>query len=276
MSTCLSRVVSCALMASLAVACGQGDQEHSENKVYGGAKVTPGAWPSTIAISQYNSMFCSGTAISPTVIISAGHCAVNKNPSSVSVYVGDGVDGGYAKGQYAVSKIVASPKYGSGKGNDISYIILKTPLDLPASAYIPVLTDPEEIKELLAVGADAQIVGFGKRDGGKLGLKFEVTTKVVSKISADGHDPANEIAIGGGGKDSCNGDSGGPVYGQLKSGEWRVYGITSRGGACGTGGIYGLIHANLCWVQKDSGVNLNLPAGVCNDDVVNPGEPVRG
>ena len=84
------------------------------------------------------------------------------------------------------------------------------------------------------------------------------------------YDSANEIAVGGGGKDSCQGDSGGPVYGQLKSGEWRVYGVTSRGGSCGTGGIYGLMHANICWVQEGAGESLGLPAGSCGEEVPPP------
>ena len=67
-----------------------------------------------------------------------------------------------------------------------------------------------------------------------IGLKYEVDTTVVKNISTSiPYDALSEIAVGGGGKDSCNGDSGGPVYGQLKTGEWRVYGVTSRGGACG-------------------------------------------
>ncbi|RYZ58360.1 MAG: trypsin-like serine protease [Proteobacteria bacterium] len=266
-------LVSCALMASVSVACGQADQTNSESKVYGGSKVKAGEWGSTIALSQGGSMYCSGTAITPYVVISAAHCAEGMSASSVTVYVGDGKDGGSVKGQYAVSKIVGSPKYNGNKGNDISYVVLKTPLDLPESAYVPVLTDSAEIKELLAIGAKAHIVGFGLRNGNGFGLKYEVDTTVVKSISTSlSYDAANEIAIGGGGKDSCNGDSGGPVYGQLKSGEWRVYGITSRGGSCGTGGIYGLMHSNICWVQEDSGLDLGLPAGVCGD-VETPTQP---
>lgn len=264
-------LVSCALMAVISVACGEAGQQTSESKVYGGNAVAKGAWQSTVALSSGRSMYCSGTAISPYVVISAAHCAVGKKPSSVTVYTGDGKDGGYVKGQYQVAKIVASPDYNGNKGNDISYLVLKTPLDLPESAYIPVLTDAKEIKELLAVNAKAHIVGYGLRNGGDFGLKFEVDTTVVKNISTLlSYDADNEIAIGGGGKDSCNGDSGGPVYGQLKTGEWRVYGVTSRGGACGTGGIYGLMHANICWIQKDSGINLNLPAGVCGDAPSDP------
>lgn len=261
-------LATCAFLA-LSVACGQADEQTSESKVYGGAKVPAGGWPSTVGLVQGGSLYCTGTAISPTVVISAAHCAQGMSASSVSVYVGDGKDGGYVSGQYKVKKIKYSPKYNGNKGNDISYIVLSTPLNLPESAYVPVLTDADEIAELNALGAKAQIVGFGLRNGNGFGLKYEVTTSVVKSISSGlSYDAKTEIAIGGSGKDSCNGDSGGPVYGQLKSGEWRVYGVTSRGGSCGTGGIYGLMHANICWVQSDSGVNLGLPAGVCEDTPV--------
>jgi secreted trypsin-like serine protease len=257
-----------AFLASLSVGCGQADDSSSVQKVYGGTKVPTGKWQSTVGLSQGGSLYCTGTAISPTVVISAAHCAQGISASSVTVYAGEGKDGGYVKGQYKVKKIVKSPKYTGGRGNDISYLVLSTPLDWPASSYVPVLTDKKEISELNKVGAKAQIVGFGLRDGNAFGLKYEVTASVVKSISTSlSYDSATEIAIGGGGKDSCNGDSGGPVYGQLANGEWRVYGITSRGGSCGTGGIYGLMHANICWVQKDSGVDLGLPAGTCADTV---------
>ncbi|MES2745871.1 MAG: trypsin-like serine protease [Bdellovibrionota bacterium] len=257
-----------AILASLSVSCGQSGDQSSEQKVYGGTKVPAGNWLSTVGLSQGGSLYCTGTAISPTVVISAAHCAQGISASSVTVYTGEGKDGGYVKGQYKVKKIVKSPKYTGNKGNDISYLVLSTPLDLPASAYVPVLTDKDEIAELNKVGAKAQIVGYGLRNGNAFGVKYEVTASVVKSISTLlSYDSQNEIAIGGSGKDSCNGDSGGPVYGQLKSGDWRVYGVTSRGGSCGTGGIYGLMSSNICWVQKDSGVDLDLPAGTC-DDVV--------
>ncbi|MBC7660501.1 MAG: trypsin-like serine protease [Chitinophagaceae bacterium] len=258
-------LLSFAVIASVSMACGKTAQQNSESKIYGGTKVPVGGWQSTVGLSQSGSLYCSGTAITPTVIISAGHCAQGFTASTVTVYTGDGKDGGTVKGQYAVSKIVANPKYDGSDGNDISYVVLKTPLTLPKSAYIPVLTDPAEIKEILSVGNKAHLVGFGLRSASAYGVKFEVDAPIVKSLSSSmTYDAATEIAIGGNGKDSCNGDSGGPVYGQLKSGAWRVYGITSRGGSCGTGGIYGLMYANICWVQEDSGQDLGLPAGYCN------------
>lgn len=269
-------LLSYGILAVAAVGCGQADQQSSETKIFGGNKVAKGAWLSTVAITdKYSGMYCSGTAISPYVVVTAGHCAGGFSASSVSVYVGEGKEGGSVKGQYPAEKIIASPKYktSGGRGNDIAYIKLKTPIDLPEEAFVKVLTDKDEIKELLSVGSKAHLVGFGNRDGGGFGVKFEVDTQIVTRLSSLSHDSATEVAVGGNGKDSCQGDSGGPVFGQLKSGEWRVYGVTSRGGACGTGGIYGLIHANICWIQQDSGIDLKLPEGTCATTTPsNPGD----
>lgn len=262
----ISAVGACAFAAVLNWGCGPVDHQSSEAKIYGGTKVAEGGWPSTVALVESGSTYCSGTAVTPNIVITAAHCAEGMRPANVSVYLGDGQDGGRVKGQFAVSKIVPSPLYDAWGGqdiNDIAYLILKDPLDLPESAYIKVLVDPKEIKELLSKGHNAKLVGFGERNSGAYGSKWEVET-VINKITL------NEIWIGGAGKDTCYGDSGGPVYGQLENGEWRVYGVTSRGGACGTGGVYGLIHANICWVQKDSGVDLRLPRGIC-DVISNPG-----
>lgn len=248
-------LVPCSVVLSMAVGCGSAGQSTSEQKVYGGTRVPTGSWKNVVAITQKGGgMYCTGTAIAPTVVITAAHCAKGFKAANVAVYVGDGKEGGRVTGQYQAKTIKYSPKY--NMTNDIAYIVLTQELDLPEEAYVPVLTAEEEIDELLKVGGVGHIVGFGNRDDGGFGVKFEVDGKITKLTS-------NEISIGGSGKDSCQGDSGGPVFGQLANGEWRVYGVTSRGGACGTGGIYGLMHANICWVQEDSGVDLGLPEGTC-------------
>lgn len=247
--------------------CGTSEPSLSNEKIFGGSRVESGRWMSTVAvIDKYIGMKCTGTAVNPYLVITAAHCVVGFKATNTSIYVGDGREGGSVRGQYPAEAMLAHPRYSRyGSGNDIAFIKLKEPLPLPESAYVKILLESEEAKELLATGARARIVGFGGRNDGGSGVKFEVDTKVVPRISLT-HDPKTEVAIGGGGFDSCQGDSGGPVFGQLANGEWRVYGVTSRGGACGSGGIYGLIHANICWVQSNAGVDLDLPEGYCDGD----------
>lgn len=258
----VSGLISASFILSLS-ACGSGHvEELSEQKIYGGTKVPSGGWPSTVAITSFLGMHCSGTAITPKVVITAGHC-VGASFGSTYVYVGEGAFLGLVKGQFKAKRIKASPLYGNDNEgmNDIGYILLEKPLNLPASAYIPVLVDEDEIGELLQVGAATKLVGFGNREDGGTGRKYEANAP-ITKVGL------NEVSIGGDGIDSCQGDSGGPVYGRLKSGEWRVYGVTSRGGACGTGGIYGRMDANICWIQEDSGEDLGLPDGYCEKKAI--------
>ncbi|MDQ3233084.1 MAG: trypsin-like serine protease, partial [Pseudobdellovibrionaceae bacterium] len=169
---------------------------------------------------------------------------------------GSGVDGGRVSPQYKATKMNYSPKY-SGGPNDIAYIVVDKDLDLPESAYVPILVSETESAELVAPGKSARIVGFGYRNGGLFGVKYETNAQITQVY-------ANEVAIGGGGKDSCSGDSGGPAYGRLANGDWRVYGVVSRGGACGSGGIWGLMSSNVCWIERDSGIDLGLPSGTCD------------
>jgi MYXO-CTERM domain-containing protein len=59
------------------------------------------------------------------------------------------------------------------------------------------------------------------------------------------------------GLDSCSGDSGGPAFATLSSGETLLAGVTSRGFVqCGKGGFYGIPYAALCWLNTETGVDL--------------------
>ncbi|WP_141733498.1 S1 family peptidase [Oligoflexus tunisiensis] len=262
------------------LSCSASEPQDSESKIYGGVKTKAGEWLSTVALVSNGRMFCTGSAINPELVITAAHCIQgSSNPSRIGVYVGEGDEGGRVEAQYKVVKMAYSPKYSRNVDgwNDIAYLVLDKPLDLPESAYIPVLTDADETEELLQTGLFAYLVGFGNRDGGGFGVKYEVDVE-ITKVGD------NEVSLGNNGKDSCQGDSGGPAFAKLKNGDWRVFGVVSRGGACGTGGIYGRMNANICWIQEDSGVDLGMdayctpeeptePAALPTADQENPADP---
>src|SRR5690606_11914233 len=142
-------------------------------------------------------------------------------------------------------------------------------LDIP---IVPILMGCET--DVLKPGQPVTIVGYGNADNGPYGIKREVIT-TINNITNQ-----NEASIGGGGKDSCQGDSGGPVYVQLEDGSWRVFGITSYGGACGGGGMYSMMHPGIEWFEKESGIDLTpchqadgswMPTPACKGFPLEPG-----
>jgi len=252
------------MIMPLLVACGSATQSLSSQSIYGGRPVSPEERLDAVALTDKDGVFCSATALSPTLIITAAHCLTTTPAADVRVYVGPGEAGGMQIGQYEVKQLAINPAYDPShqdRGFDSAYLILKVPLDLPATTYVPILVDADERNELLRGGSDSYLVGFGWSKKHVLGVKTETKATVRKLYNV-------EAEIGGKGRDACQGDSGGPAYGLLKSGEWRLYGITSRGSDCGNGGVWGLIgeKGNICWIKNASQAqDLELPPHYCDD-----------
>lgn len=247
------------LTVCLMAGCSVHPPEANETKIYGGSKVKKGQWLSTVGITNRDGIFCTGTALTPRLIITAAHCLLDERPRDIRVYVGSGAENGAVKGQYAVARAAVSPRYDDRNPNsdhDIGYIVLRDELDIPESAFIPLAETEDEREELLQRGRPVKLVGFGEREDGAYGVKFEVSSKIKAV-------KRTEVIIGGEGKDACYGDSGGPAFGRLSNGEWRVFGVVSRGDDCGEGGTWGLIESDACWIQDDSGITLPETMDFC-------------
>jgi len=213
------------------------DETGDEPRIYGGAPVAPCAWPTTVSLGGS----CTGTLIHPELVVYAAHCGTNYG----SIRLGDDIYGNTA---VATEYCRTYPGYtGVGNGNDFAYCRLAAPVD--DYPIVPPLMGCET--EALQPGQGVAVVGFGNADDNLgYGIKREVYTQ-LNYITQD-----NEAFVGGGGEDSCQGDSGGPVFVPLDDGSWRVFGITSYGGACGSGGYYSMMHLGMPWFEQDSGLDL--------------------
>jgi secreted trypsin-like serine protease len=229
-------------------------QDDTDLKIFGGKQSQTGDWPTTVALALGSQGFCTGTLVAPNLVVSAAHCLVDRETDSgseVTVVLGNTVQTGTP---YRVQKIKISPKYRDEATNDIAYLTLTTAINnVP---LVEVLADEAEKRQLFARGAPVTLVGFGQNDQGGSNVKFDVETSVVRDQFG------GPIAIGGNGKDSCFGDSGGPAYGRLANGELRVFGVVSRGSQnCLQGGLYTKMPDHICWVQQSSGITIpNLKA----------------
>jgi Leucine-rich repeat (LRR) protein len=215
-----------------------------------------GEFPSAVAIRSSGRPHCTGTLVAPKLVITAAHCVSNGNVGLLKVHVGVGTEPDFSQRGVAVASFGTSPTYQRdiGGNSDVAYLVLAQPLDdVPIT---PVATDPEELRTLLASGTRPTLVGYGVHDNdipASSGVKYlgPGTVKFFSR---------NEVWIGDAQGDGCSGDSGGPAFGQLPNGEWRVFGVTSRGPSpCGLEewpGIWGLMHAHACWIEQASGIEI--------------------
>jgi hypothetical protein len=206
--------------------------------IYGGAKVKPCGWPTAVALGG-----CTGTLVHPELVVFAAHCMEGGyGPSSATF----GDNESSAAFEVPTTACKSNPKYGSQPGQDVAYCKLVKPVtQVP---IVPILMGCET--SVLTAGVDVVAVGFGEaNDNLGWGPKREVTMKLNGII--DG-----EAFIGGNGKDTCYGDSGGPVFVRLADGSWRVFGITSYGEYCGAGGYYSMMHSAIAWLEQSSGLDL--------------------
>lgn len=210
--------------------------------VYGGDTVATCGWPTTVSMEGA----CTGTLVHPEVVIYAAHCGTGYG----QVRFGESINGGAGR-SVPTEFCKTYPGGQPGSGTDFAFCKLAQPVT--DVAIVPILMGCET--SILQAGTEVTIVGFGEANNGPYGIKRAVTT-TINSITGN-----NEASIGGGGKDSCQGDSGGPVYVKLPKSiggddAWRVFGITSYGGACGGGGYYSMMHIGIQWFEQESGIDL--------------------
>ena len=79
-----------------------------------------------------------------------------------------------------------------------------------------------------------------------------------------GVSPGGEFVAGGAGKDSCNGDSGGPVFMDTPRGVMLVGAVSratsSATSPCGDGGIYVRTDKVLSWIEQTTGRTIATDA----------------
>lgn len=216
-----------------------------------------------------DSLFCGGSVISPTAVVTAAHCTAGLRAEQIDVVVGGTrlSQPGIQRAQ--VARIINHPGYDDIRTvHDVAVLILATAVSAPPIA----LAGPEDAA-LGQPGSVLRLTGWGEQryndpQSAPDDLRYADIPVVANRICKRlfdvydgnlqlcGQAPRNN-------PDSCQGDSGGPLIGGPAEAP-RLVGLVSYSadqcGSPGYAGVYVRVSAERDWIAAAAG--LGGPAAI--------------
>ncbi|MFC6660832.1 trypsin-like serine protease [Deinococcus multiflagellatus] len=231
--------------------------------IVGGTISARGARPYQVAMTDTTGFqYCGGTLLSSTWVLTAAHCVKGTAASSIRIRAGVNKLSDSTQGQtVGVSTVTVHPSYrGASSGYDIALLKLSTAVNTPYAS--PAKLPSNAVEAVLDVkGKFAVVSGWGLTQGNNNASASDDLREVSIPITPNpgtcggsgvpGNTICGEVYQG---KDSCNGDSGGPLA-QSYNGSFYVLGIVSYGpSACTGSGVYTRVNGYLSWIAQVSGL----------------------
>ncbi len=248
-------------------------------RIIGGQRAAEAAWPSAIALvrvsnqSLFQRQFCAANLINSRWAVTAAHCLFDNfgtplDPSAVRAALGfnDLAQESDAT-EVIISGIFIHPDYDNSDASaphDIALVELAQNTDQPFMRLFD-----GDVREL--AGDAAIVVGWGVVDFSNPAQPLfpselnQVSVPVVSNAVCNEPQSYNGLIGEGqvcagfreGGRDSCLGDSGGPLM-ITQNGEFRQAGVVSFGRGCAQPNFYG-VYSRLSfyktWIGEIAGIS---------------------
>ena len=228
------------------------DRSEISSRIVGGNKATEGEYPYFV-----DWLGCGASLIAPDIVLSAAHCNVNDAADEVIVggyKYGKATNGGVKRG---IAKKKEHPDYDSDTD---AWDIMLLKLDSPVFEHEPIMLNFDD--NVPSTGQGLTVIGMGvlNENEKETDTLMEVDVAYISnnKCNKSGYYDGQVFeenmfcaGVDGGGKDSCWGDSGGPIV--IKNGNTHTQvGVVSWGDGCARPkkpGVYARVSGAEAWIK---------------------------
>ncbi|XP_076060492.1 venom protease-like isoform X2 [Oratosquilla oratoria] len=263
--------------ASIDFECGLrfGVARLQSEKVVGGMEAKPNSWPWMVIIGSLGhrgriTWFCGGVLVTPTTVLTAGHCTQASHVDVARMgehdYLNPSEEVDTLQDRTVVD-ITIHPGYQPGRNlHDLALLLLSEPIT--HSLHVAPICLPWAENVVNIIGRQLVVTGWGatKYSGVMSPQLREVVVTVLKTRKCDeayrvrpdykakfGDGIGEGFICAGdpkGSKDSCRGDSGGPLM-YNRYGRYILAGIVTAGLGCGHAhypGIYTDVVTHLQWI----------------------------
>ncbi|KAG7513804.1 hypothetical protein JOB18_017059 [Solea senegalensis] len=229
------------------------------HRIVGGVTARRGEWP-WIGSLQYQRLHrCGATLIHGKWLMTAAHCFKSDlSPTNWAVSLGSVLRSGVGALVIPIQRVIIHPAFNS-TNMDYDVALLELTAAAPVSYTIQSVCLPSPVHHFLN-NAECYITGWGSmREGGSLtNLLQKAAVNIIDQAGCQqsyGNVLTPNMMCAGymeGGRDTCLGDSGGPLTCRQHSGQWFIAGVTSWGHGCGRigfPGVYTRVTAVRKWIS---------------------------
>ncbi|XP_052126172.1 proclotting enzyme-like [Frankliniella occidentalis] len=245
--------------------CGAKNGYQDQERIVGGQNADLGEWPWIAALFNGGRQFCGGSLIDSTHILSAAHCVAHMSSWDVArltVRLGDHNIRTNTETRHIEKKVRRVVRHRGFDSrtlyNDVAILTLDSPVQYRRD--IRPICMPSGSAGYS--GKTATVIGWGslRESGPQPAVLQEVNIPVWTNAecrqkygnAAPGGIVDTFLCAGQASRDSCSGDSGGPLM--VNDGRWTQVGIVSWGIGCGKGqypGVYTRVTSFMPWIQKN-------------------------
>ena len=211
----------------------------------------------------FDAQFCGGSLIADDVVITAAHCVDTLEADEVQVAVGYLTLSSIAsRDRQDVIEVIVHPEWDTDTNeNDIALLILADGSENTDVDKVALVDDTTDVN----AGVDVRALGWGELETSNYPDSLRTVDLDISASPGENcqsyggaYDPVSMLCAtatsGANFKDTCYGDSGGPLFTTTGSG-YRLVGLTSWGYECGLEdypGIYTRVSTYLDWISEET------------------------